>query len=103
MTTVYAHLSRIDVARASQVEQGQTIGAVGATGWATGPHLHFEVKVDGVQQDPLLVAQASESDRPDARRPRRSSPSCRRACAPSSASPRRWRTLKSSASRPLAP
>ena len=58
--TVYAHLSRIDVAKGGKVEQGDTIGAVGQTGWATGPHLHFEVKVDGVQQDPLLVAQSSE-------------------------------------------
>ena len=60
LSTVYAHLSRIDVAKGTKVEQGGTIGAVGQTGWATGPHLHFEVKVDGVQQDPLLVAQSSE-------------------------------------------
>ena len=61
LTTVYAHLSRIDIVKGARVEQGQTIGAVGQTGWATGPHLHFEVKIDGVQQDPLLVAQSSES------------------------------------------
>jgi murein DD-endopeptidase MepM/ murein hydrolase activator NlpD len=60
LTTVYAHLSHIDVAKGAKVEQGETIGAVGQTGWATGPHLHFEVKVDGVQQDPLQVAQTSE-------------------------------------------
>ena len=60
MATVYAHLSRLDVAKGDKVEQGATIGAVGQTGWATGPHLHFEVKVDGLQQDPLLVAQSSE-------------------------------------------
>lgn len=60
-STVYAHLSRIDVAKGEHVEQGQSIGAVGMTGWATGPHLHFEVKIDGVQQDPLLVAQASDA------------------------------------------
>ncbi|MBV9889436.1 MAG: M23 family metallopeptidase, partial [Rhizobacter sp.] len=59
--TVYAHLSRIDVAKGQHVEQGAIIGAVGQTGWATGPHLHFEVKIDGVQQDPLQVAQASEA------------------------------------------
>jgi murein DD-endopeptidase MepM/ murein hydrolase activator NlpD len=61
LTTVYAHLSRIDIAKGARVEQGQTIGAVGQTGWATGPHLHFEVKIDGRQQDPLLVAQTSEA------------------------------------------
>jgi murein DD-endopeptidase MepM/ murein hydrolase activator NlpD len=60
-STVYAHLSRIDVAKGQRVEQGMTIGAVGQTGWATGPHLHFEVKIDGQQLDPLLVAQQSEA------------------------------------------
>ncbi len=60
-STVYAHLSRIDVVNGQRVEQGATIGAVGQTGWATGPHLHFEVKIDGQQQDPLLVAQKSEA------------------------------------------
>jgi murein DD-endopeptidase MepM/ murein hydrolase activator NlpD len=58
--TVYAHLSRIDVTKGEKVDQGSTIGAVGMTGWATGPHLHFEFKVDGEQQDPLLVAKNSE-------------------------------------------
>jgi murein DD-endopeptidase MepM/ murein hydrolase activator NlpD len=58
-TTVYAHLSRVDVAKGDRVEQGAVIGAVGSTGWATGPHLHFEVKIDGLQQDPLVVAQTS--------------------------------------------
>ena len=60
-STVYAHLSRIDVVKGQRVEQGATIGAVGQTGWATGPHLHFEVKIDGRQQDPMLVAQTSEA------------------------------------------
>ena len=60
-STVYAHLSHIDVKKGDRVEQGERIGAVGMTGWATGPHLHFEVKFDGVQQDPLAVAKASES------------------------------------------
>jgi murein DD-endopeptidase MepM/ murein hydrolase activator NlpD len=60
-TTVYAHLSRVDVVKGQRVEQGAIIGSVGQTGWATGPHLHFEVKFDGQQQDPLQVAQASEA------------------------------------------
>ncbi len=59
--TVYGHLSRIDVKRGERVEQGQKIGAVGATGWATGPHLHFEFRVNGQQQDPRVIAKAAES------------------------------------------
>ena len=59
--TVYAHLSRIDVRNGQHVEQGQRVGAVGATGWATGPHLHFEFRVHGQHQDPLIVAKASET------------------------------------------
>ena len=54
--TVYAHLSRIDVRPGQNVAQGQHIGAVGMTGWATGPHLHFEFRVNGVHQDPQRVA-----------------------------------------------
>jgi murein DD-endopeptidase MepM/ murein hydrolase activator NlpD len=60
-TTVYAHLSRINVQRGARVSQGQNIGAVGSTGWATGPHLHFEFRVNGKHQDPTLLAQRSES------------------------------------------
>ena len=60
-STLYAHLSRIDVRNGQHVEQGMRIGAVGSTGWATGPHLHFEVKVAGQQQDPMIMAKASES------------------------------------------
>lgn len=60
-TTVYAHLSRINVRKGQSVSQGQSIGAVGATGWATGPHLHFEFRVNGHHQDPLTIARQSES------------------------------------------
>ena len=60
-STVYAHLSHIDVAKGQRVEQGAHVGNVGSTGWATGPHLHFEFKFAGVQQDPLLVAKSSEA------------------------------------------
>ncbi|MDQ6681391.1 MAG: M23 family metallopeptidase [Pseudomonadota bacterium] len=58
-STVYAHLSHINVVKGQRVEQGAHIGAVGSTGWATGPHLHFEIKFAGVQQDPLLVAKSA--------------------------------------------
>lgn len=58
--TLYAHLSRIDVSKGQRVEQGHRIGAVGSTGWSTGPHLHFEFRVNGEHQDPTLVAQAGE-------------------------------------------
>lgn len=60
-STVYAHLSRIDVRRGQKIEQGMRIGAVGATGWATGPHLHFEFKLSGRQVDPMKIARESES------------------------------------------
>jgi murein DD-endopeptidase MepM/ murein hydrolase activator NlpD len=60
-TTVYAHLSRIGVRKGQSVGQGDAIGAVGATGWATGPHLHFEFRVNGRHQDPLTLAQQSEN------------------------------------------
>lgn len=58
-TTVYAHLSRINVKRGQSVMQGQTVGLVGSTGWATGPHLHFEFRVNGKQQDPRIMARQS--------------------------------------------
>ena len=60
-STLYAHLSRIDVRQGQHIEQGQRLGAVGMTGWATGPHLHFEFRVNGQHQDPLRIAKASET------------------------------------------
>ncbi|WP_100409166.1 M23 family metallopeptidase [Acidovorax sp. 69] len=62
--TVYAHLSRIDVRQGQSIEQGQTLGAVGATGWATGPHLHFEFRVNGVHQDPMTIVAQSDAAAP---------------------------------------
>ena len=59
--TLYAHLSRIDVRKGQRIEQGQRIGAVGATGWATGPHLHFEFRIGGQHQDPLRMAKNAET------------------------------------------
>ena len=54
-STLYAHLSRIDVRKGQAVSQGMHVGAVGMTGWATGPHLHFEFKVGGMQRDPSMI------------------------------------------------
>ena len=66
-STLYAHLSRIDVRKGERIAQGERIGAVGATGWATGPHLHFEFRINGVHQDPLRVAKASQNAVPVSR------------------------------------
>ena len=55
-STLYGHMSRIASIRVGQrVSQGQTIGFVGMTGLATGPHLHYEFRVDGVHRNPLVV------------------------------------------------
>jgi murein DD-endopeptidase MepM/ murein hydrolase activator NlpD len=51
--TAYHHLSRIDVAEGQTVTQGQIVGAVGMTGLATGPHLHWELVVGGQNVDPV--------------------------------------------------
>ncbi|MFO1326991.1 MAG: peptidoglycan DD-metalloendopeptidase family protein [Rubrivivax sp.] len=65
-STLYAHLSRIDVRKGQKVQQGDHVGAVGATGWATGPHLHFEFRVAGRHQDPQQIARAAETTALDA-------------------------------------
>ncbi|MBF0381562.1 MAG: peptidoglycan DD-metalloendopeptidase family protein [Magnetococcales bacterium] len=56
-TTAYAHLRRIskEIKKNSRVKQGQVIGQVGMTGTATGPHLHYEIRVNGRQVDPLRI------------------------------------------------
>jgi len=56
-STAYCHLSRFAAGlhHGSRVQQGQVIGYVGATGWATGPHLHYEFRINQVQHDPLAV------------------------------------------------
>ena len=58
-TTVYAHLSKLLVRAGEKIRQGQSIGLTGATGWATGPHLHFEFRVNGAFQDPQKFAHSA--------------------------------------------
>jgi peptidoglycan DL-endopeptidase CwlO len=53
IATAYGHQSRIEVSCNQDVAQGQEIGLVGCTGFCTGPHLHFEVRVNGTPVDPL--------------------------------------------------
>jgi murein DD-endopeptidase MepM/ murein hydrolase activator NlpD len=56
-STAYGHLSRFakGVKRGAKVSQGQVIGYVGSTGLATGPHLHYEFRVNNVQKNPLAL------------------------------------------------
>ena len=58
ITTLYAHLSGFagGIRAGARVRQADPIGYVGSTGYATGPHLHYEFKIGGVHQDPLRVA-----------------------------------------------
>jgi len=60
-TTLYAHLSQINVQKGQKVSQSDIIGLVGSTGWSSGPHLHFEFRVNGVHQDPLTLAHQAET------------------------------------------
>jgi murein DD-endopeptidase MepM/ murein hydrolase activator NlpD len=61
LVTMYMHLSRVDVGEGQEVHRGQQVGAVGSTGRATGPHLHFGVRWRGARVDPALLL-----GRPDA-------------------------------------
>jgi len=68
-TTLYAHLDKYGrgIRRGKTVRQGQIIGYVGSTGLASGPHLHYEFRVNGVHRNPLTVklphAKPIDSDR----------------------------------------
>jgi murein DD-endopeptidase MepM/ murein hydrolase activator NlpD len=59
LKTLYAHLSRVHVARGELVEQNEVIGAVGSTGRTTGPHLHYEVRFRGRPVDPMCYSGAA--------------------------------------------
>lgn len=51
--TIYGHLTRAVVSQGSHVSKGQVIGYVGSTGWSSGPHLHFECRINGTKYDPM--------------------------------------------------
>ncbi len=53
VTTVYAHMSRVSVKTGQVLAKGDVVGEVGNTGSSTGPHLHYEVQIDGIPYDPV--------------------------------------------------
>ena len=71
-TTKYLHLSKFarNLSKGKRVKQGQTIGYVGRTGWATGPHLHYEFVVNGTHRNPRTVKLPKATPVPEAERAR---------------------------------
>jgi murein DD-endopeptidase MepM/ murein hydrolase activator NlpD len=53
LTTFYAHLSSVSIGVGESIKAGQEVGKVGSTGWSTGPHLHFETRLNGTAYDPM--------------------------------------------------
>lgn len=62
-STLYGHMSRFapGMRKGSRVRQGEVIGFVGSTGWATGPHLHYEFRINNQPRDPMSIAVPNES------------------------------------------
>ena len=97
--TVYAHLSRISVRKGARVAQNDTIGAVGQTGWATGPHLHYEFRVAGQARNPFSIAMpaanpVAQQDLPRVPQPRRDAGRASGPAQPRSPSRKRSRNNK---------
>lgn len=63
LVTRYAHLSKIGIRKGDTVTAGQTIGKLGSTGRTTGPHLHFEVRIDNSPVDPSVALSVAELQR----------------------------------------
>ena len=61
-STAYAHLSRMNVRKGQTIKQGDVLGAVGSTGLSTGPHLHFEFRINGRHVDPITLAQQGSAE-----------------------------------------
>lgn len=74
MTSLYAHLSRINVVQGQQVKPDEVIGRVGSTGFSTGPHLHFEVRRGGTQINPAKIMGTEVEVKIDADQMRRVKP-----------------------------
>jgi len=70
-TTLYAHLNNFarGIHRGARVTQGETIAAVGKTGWATGPHVHYEFRVAGQARNPLTITLPAAVPVPEAQMP----------------------------------
>ncbi len=62
LTTMYCHMSRIDVQPGDQLNRGDSIGAIGKTGRVTGPHLHWSVSLNNTRVDPLLFTEAQHGE-----------------------------------------
>jgi len=57
ITTLYGHLKKILVRRGQIISRGEVIGLVGSTGVSTGPHLHYEIRINGKRVDPMNYLQ----------------------------------------------